>query len=567
MKTHCFQPNPYHIDGMGVHLHIVDKYNNKFNEILLDKQDYDKIKKYRWRLNKTDLRVFISNSNKYTDRTLLQQTLVKYVNGYYVAFRNNNKLDFRRKNLMLLPIGVNPQNFKPHHIKQPKFLSNLDSLDLDDCTPNKLKPSRLKILGDKVKVQLLNRQSEQVGCTYVSIEDLNIVKGYRWSLATRGYAYNPKLGFLHQLVLPVKSGYVVDHRNQNKLDNTRNNLRSVTISHNSKNIKSRSNTGIAGITDLSIGKTRGYRLRFQTSNGQLIELRPKTLMAAICIKNYLIDKYGDDINEKLDVEYYAKQLKCKPIKITSYADISANCFFLQETKLGIYGLFISNKRGTKQYITCGFNVKWSNLKYIKICSGRDDPLLRVKSAYLYNKAVTAIMDKFPLFYPLNNMKEVCKKYKITKQEFIKHKDSWKLSESLIDAIQNMKYSKKQSYDVISFRGNKVVKMYCTKGFFIFDYKDLKQAFAFKWQLRDGNYVISNKDAIRFHRYILNMTMKDRHVVNHKDSITWNNCRYNLEKVTQNYNASVGKPKHITAKVEKKLIKEINNCEVIKQCVV
>ena len=91
-----------------------------------------------------------------------------------------------------------------------------------------------------------------VAQTFVSDKDYALLKMYKWSLSSSGYAittitvegWTKTLG-LHSILLPKKrlddgTVLVVDHVNRNRLDNTRKNLRYVTPTMNARNCSVRS---------------------------------------------------------------------------------------------------------------------------------------------------------------------------------------------------------------------------------------------------------------------------------------------------------------------------------------
>ncbi len=87
-------------------------------------------------------------------------------------------------------------------------------------------------------------------------EDLEKISKYRWRIdQATGYVYSDFLGkkiYLHRFIMNVhnsKDGKVIDHKNRNKLDNRRANLRICTHAQNLRNLSicSNSNTGYRNI--------------------------------------------------------------------------------------------------------------------------------------------------------------------------------------------------------------------------------------------------------------------------------------------------------------------------------
>lgn len=78
----------------------------------------------------------------------------------------------------------------------------------------------------------------------VDTQDYPRVSGYRWHLTTGGYvAYSPSKTskiWLHREVMGAPAGTQVDHRDGDKLDCRRSNLRLATPAENSRNVSKRS---------------------------------------------------------------------------------------------------------------------------------------------------------------------------------------------------------------------------------------------------------------------------------------------------------------------------------------
>lgn len=69
----------------------------------------------------------------------------------------------------------------------------------------------------------------------VSKEDYEYLSAYNWCLVNNGYAFNNQIGYMHRLLMNNPTEKEVDHKNRNRLDNRRENLRLCTRSENSKN--------------------------------------------------------------------------------------------------------------------------------------------------------------------------------------------------------------------------------------------------------------------------------------------------------------------------------------------
>lgn len=85
-------------------------------------------------------------------------------------------------------------------------------------------------------------EQKEIARTLIDKEDLEKIKNYKWCLNGYGYVMtkiNGKTTFLHRLIfnnLFIRNE--IDHRNGNKLDNRKNNLRLVTHQQNQMNRKS-----------------------------------------------------------------------------------------------------------------------------------------------------------------------------------------------------------------------------------------------------------------------------------------------------------------------------------------
>ena len=69
----------------------------------------------------------------------------------------------------------------------------------------------------------------------VDIEDMHILLGQRWYVGSHGYATNRNGDLLHRQILAVPEGMEVDHKDGNRLNNSRINLREASRSLQSIN--------------------------------------------------------------------------------------------------------------------------------------------------------------------------------------------------------------------------------------------------------------------------------------------------------------------------------------------
>ncbi len=87
------------------------------------------------------------------------------------------------------------------------------------------------------ELYLRNNKQKITGKVKLDIEDINLVKNYKWSISS-GYArttINGKTIRMHRLLLNPKNNKVIDHINHDCLDNRKKNLREITPNKNKKN--------------------------------------------------------------------------------------------------------------------------------------------------------------------------------------------------------------------------------------------------------------------------------------------------------------------------------------------
>lgn len=102
--------------------------------------------------------------------------------------------------------------------------------------------NKLVDCGNYYEICLYDKQHQEIARTLIDKDDLNKIKGLKFHLDYYKYVttrLNNREIKLHQLVLGKKKGFVVDHKNTNKLDNRKKNLRFATKSQNGMNRKAK----------------------------------------------------------------------------------------------------------------------------------------------------------------------------------------------------------------------------------------------------------------------------------------------------------------------------------------
>jgi len=121
----------------------------------------------------------------------------------------------------------------------------------------KFDPNEILIEGLICRMKLYNSKNEEIAETIFDIQHIKKIGALKWYLCKTGYATNLKTRKrMHQLILPCPRGVEVDHKDRNKLNNKRNNLRYASKSQQGQNRgpNRNSQSGIKGVWELPNGK-------------------------------------------------------------------------------------------------------------------------------------------------------------------------------------------------------------------------------------------------------------------------------------------------------------------------
>lgn len=128
---------------------------------------------------------------------------------------------------------------------------------VNELNKNKKKFNKYDLESDAFGILYASNTEEKV---LFDKEDYDLIKDYCWRVDSYGYVVTSikneltgkydKIIKLHQLLMPCSCEYIIDHRNGNKLDNQKHNLRVCYQSDNTKNHDTykTSTTGISGVT-------------------------------------------------------------------------------------------------------------------------------------------------------------------------------------------------------------------------------------------------------------------------------------------------------------------------------
>lgn len=158
----------------------------------------------------------------------------------------------------------------------------------------------------------------------ISPEHFVHLKEFQLNINTYGYVnikVNDKLWLLHRYIIieilkqPINEGYVVDHINNNRLDNTKENLRIVTFSENSRNRNKNPNATSKYYGVFYDKKGKKWRTNIVYDNKQIVAIYDNEIHAAyqydLWVTKYnLTTSKRNNVEKPLDfIEYTKKNFK------------------------------------------------------------------------------------------------------------------------------------------------------------------------------------------------------------------------------------------------------------------
>jgi len=108
---------------------------------------------------------------------------------------------------------------------------NGNPLDCRRCNLIRKNTTAVVIVNGIAKVPLGNTSE----CALCDAEDAPLVAEHSWYLSPTGYAWSASAGAMHRLIAKTPTGMETDHRDRNRLNNRRQNLRVVTSGENGRN--------------------------------------------------------------------------------------------------------------------------------------------------------------------------------------------------------------------------------------------------------------------------------------------------------------------------------------------
>lgn len=157
----------------------------------------------------------------------------------------------------------------------------------------KANPNEIVVKEGYAELILRDNNGEETARALIDIDDIDIVKKYKWRFCSTGYVKSTTLRktiSLHRFIMKPENDLVVDHINHNKLDNRKLNLRVCTREQNMWNKKTKNK----GIFKDKRNSLKPYRVQFQVSSKRLPTKYFTTYEEALEYREQLeLEHYGE----------------------------------------------------------------------------------------------------------------------------------------------------------------------------------------------------------------------------------------------------------------------------------
>jgi len=172
------------------------------------------------------------------------------------------------------------------------------------------------------QIILHNKQKEITGYCQVSEEDYEHLNQYKWYINGNGYVqshFNKKTWSIHRYIFieilkkEITKSNIIDHINNNKLNNSRENLRIATFSENTRNKKKRENTSSKYIGVSFNKNSKIWETRLKFDNKELLASYKNEEDAGyqydIWCKEYKLNTNMNNIEKPDNFVLYVKPIK------------------------------------------------------------------------------------------------------------------------------------------------------------------------------------------------------------------------------------------------------------------
>lgn len=161
--------------------------------------------------------------------------------------------------------------------------------------------------GIYTEIILYNNKCKETSRTKIDTEDIERIKRYKWRLSNTGYVVTTLKSkdnlFLHRVICNTPKGMFTDHKNNNKLDNRKKNLRIVDKHQNNINRKGLNKDNTSGHRGVHRYKNSGWFAR--------ITIRGKVIFLGL----YKDIKDAVKAIRKGEIKYLGKEAKYIKLKI------------------------------------------------------------------------------------------------------------------------------------------------------------------------------------------------------------------------------------------------------------